>query len=247
MRPKSRRAAVHIVVCAVVLCVGAGLLGWKLRADSYRPVTVVAETGGVVPVPEIYWPYGKPYGRLENNRWAQTYIEFSTRYAAAYNARNFSDPRLSALIGDYHELDPSGSIAYSGNKYLIGPRPMTVLDVVESDDGTSAQVTVCEANSLDWLSSAPAYGFEDRRLPGRVQTYTIADEGGDLRVEARENALRDGSSTCTLSMTRVGYFIPMAPFGEWIPVQDAIVIGYEGEVLWPEPSQTSTTDPAGAS
>jgi hypothetical protein len=199
-----------------------------MRSPNRRPhratlaitaaVLLVAAAGAglvaSVPTPEIFWPDGTPYGPLQDDVWAQVYIEFTTRYAAAFNARDFSDPRLGALIGDYHEIGSSDSVSF---EYMLGPLPLRILDVVESEDATSAEVTVCEPPFNEWATYEPAYSYLRqfgsylRQFDAVVRTYTIEAHGGDLRLERGTDAQFDGASRCALSTIQVGYFVPLAP------------------------------------
>ncbi|MFB8227733.1 hypothetical protein [Cellulosimicrobium sp. NPDC055967] len=155
-------------------------------------------------VPEVRWPQGEPSGELESDPWVQALREYEALFAAAWNAHDWSDPALLAVMsGDIVHRTASGQRdALDQGRYftLVGPRPFEPLSVEETGPD-KAEVVVCAYATWSLASGqvAPASPVAFER-----GYYLERDESGQVRVMTTYGT----ETECDVDSIKPGFFDP---------------------------------------
>jgi hypothetical protein len=179
----------------------------------------LASCGYDVDSPAVVWPDGEPAGPWEDDPWVQAVREADLQFAIAAVTLDYTSEGLADVVGVESAADSAlGRQADSFRErwgYPIGPRPMVVLDVEESEDGSSAIVSVCQ--DLNWWIDPDQPEPPDELNGTPWQREVTLDEEGN-RTVAYYGGGSGPDATCDMSEAARGYFDPLPdPYATYAP------------------------------
>ena len=176
----------------------------------------------VLPSTEIDWLDSAP---ADDDPYAAAARAADLGSVLAWNAHDFTITQLTSTV------TPELAAAYYENfqplQRLVfpGPRPSSVISVVENDSGDGAQVVLCRVSKGWQLSSDETRPIADLTA-GTETTYTVVtSSAGSLVVSAEQPS----GIACDATSAAVGYFEPTPVIPDKLENDDVRPpIGYEG-------------------